>query len=443
MSVWTEAQIAERVDDVAALREGKKIATTKRWTALGTNERGAWGEVQGSAKDPYRVCIDLTETGSKCSCPSRKFPCKHAVGLMYLFAGHRNIFASAAPPQWAATWLEGRQKRRDKPADKSTEKVPDEAAQAERARAREAKVRGGMDELRRWLRDLARRGLADDSVKTYEFWDRMAARMVDAQAAGVARRLRGMAGIPFSGRQDWATRLLDEVSKLYLLAVSYQRIDTLPEATQEDMRTLIGWSYKQEAVLARPGLRDSWLVITQNLETEDRMRIRRVWLHGANSGQKALLLDFAFGKEAFDGNYIGGQSFDAELVYYPSAYPQRAAFKQRYSGSAYQPQDLTGCDYANIAAALDGYAGALAQNLWLDRFPMGLRAVIPYQINNRYFVRDEGGNVLPLALKPGMAMHPFLFTAISGNQPIPLFGEWDGYELYPRAVYVDGLVFGF
>jgi hypothetical protein len=135
MSVWTEAQIAERVDDVAALREGKKIATTKRWTALGTNERGAWGEVQGSAKDPYRVCIDLTETGSKCSCPSRKFPCKHAVGLMYLFAGHRNIFASAAPPQWAATWLEGRQKRRDKPADKSTEKVPDEAAQAERARA--------------------------------------------------------------------------------------------------------------------------------------------------------------------------------------------------------------------------------------------------------------------------------------------------------------------
>ena len=31
---------------------------------------------------PYRTVADLAGPASKCTCPSRKFPCKHALGLM-------------------------------------------------------------------------------------------------------------------------------------------------------------------------------------------------------------------------------------------------------------------------------------------------------------------------------------------------------------------------
>ncbi|QTR06202.1 SWIM zinc finger family protein, partial [Saccharothrix algeriensis] len=41
--------------------------------------RGGLGA--GRGRTPYRVCVDLADRATKCSCPSRKFPCKHALAL--------------------------------------------------------------------------------------------------------------------------------------------------------------------------------------------------------------------------------------------------------------------------------------------------------------------------------------------------------------------------
>ena len=48
---------------------------------------GTWllAQCQGSGKNPYEVSCDLAEPSTpvgRCNCPSRKFPCKHSVGLM-------------------------------------------------------------------------------------------------------------------------------------------------------------------------------------------------------------------------------------------------------------------------------------------------------------------------------------------------------------------------
>ena len=77
-----------------------------------------------------------------------------------------------------------------------------------RARARrQERVTAGLAELDVWLRDQVRTGIAGASADGYRRFDGMAARMVDAQAPGVAGTLRRLPQSPSSG-SGWPGRLL-------------------------------------------------------------------------------------------------------------------------------------------------------------------------------------------------------------------------------------------
>ena len=49
---------------------------------------------------PYRVVLNVADAGYKCTCPSRKFPCKHALALMWMRADRSAAFAAATAPDW-------------------------------------------------------------------------------------------------------------------------------------------------------------------------------------------------------------------------------------------------------------------------------------------------------------------------------------------------------
>lgn len=423
------SSVAQLTSDANTLKDARKLAVSSRWQGTGRAEQVVWGLCRGSAKEPYRACLDTGEVGYKCTCPSRKQPCKHVAALALLAADQPNLFAPAEAPEWVASWQANRARRHVPKIDAT----PDPEAQAARVKARELKVRAGMEELRLWLYDLVRHGLTDDRVRTYAFWDRMAARMVDAQAPGVARRLRGLAAVPMQGRPDWAERLLDELAALYLLAEAYAQLETLPEETQADLRAVVGWPVKQDELQTLRGLNDTWHVMGHLLEVDDRLHTRRVWLHGERTGRKALLLDFAHGKPEFEHSFSLGSGFAGTLVFYPGAVPLRAALRQRQA-TRINADLLTGFDCDDIATLLDRYAGALARNPWVGRLPFGLRAVTPYAVQDRTFLRDATGAVLPVSAR----VHPWYYAAVSGNQPIPVFGEWDGADFTPRTIVADG-----
>src|SRR5688572_33367878 len=64
-----------------------------------------WGECAGSGANPYRMMADLRDLGNKCTCPSRKFPCKHVLGLLWLNAEAVVPFPPADTPEWVSDWL--------------------------------------------------------------------------------------------------------------------------------------------------------------------------------------------------------------------------------------------------------------------------------------------------------------------------------------------------
>jgi hypothetical protein len=444
MVTWTTEQVLALAPDASSAKNGKALAAGQKWVSLGQCEAAVWGECQGSGKTPYQTQVDLSEPAFNCSCPSRKFPCKHGLGLLLLFVGQPSILTQTAPPDWVEGWLTKRAKRQQDQQDQSEKKTAqavDTVAQAKRAIQREAKVQAGIQELNLWLSDRLRQGLASIPTQPYRFWETPAARMVDAQAPGLARQLREIAGIAYTG-QAWPDTLLKRLGLLHLLLEGYQRLEQLPPATQADLRTLVGWTQNQEELLAAAPDQvdiqsDRWLILGRHLTEEDRLKVQRTWLWGVSSQRPALILSFAHGHQSLDVSLMPGTVLQAELVFFPSRYPLRALVKTRQTS----PEPMTEFrGYSSLAIAFEVWLEALSRQPWLDNFPLPLAEMKPVPLESRWLLQDQEGRCVPLA--QGFSQ-PWELLALSGGHPVGLFGEWRDEELLPLSVFAHGRFYGF
>jgi hypothetical protein len=430
-SPLTSEQALALAPDASVASAGQKLATERSWQGLGRDGRAAWGECKGSAL--YQVRIDLSDLATKCTCPSRKFPCKHAVGLLLLVAAER--LPSGTPPEWVAEWLT----RRSATAERKTKREaagPEGAApthleaKAKRTTERHTRVQQGLEGLSLWLEDLVRNGLAGLEAET-AMWSTQAARLMDAQAPGLASQVRQLAALPGSG-PDWPRRMLERLGRLALVTEAWRKLDALPPLLAADLRSLVGIPLREEDVLAQgERVMDTWVVVGQELEDTERVRAQRTYLLGATSGRTALVLQFAAGPGArFAESFLPGTAFPAELVYWPSAAPQRALVQERKGEVRPHTQPLPS---VTLEGLCQRFADELARNPFRERTAAMLGAVVPVvDGRRRWWLRDATGAALRLG-----TCDRWRLLALSGGQPIDLFGEWDGDELRPLSVHVE------
>ena len=426
---WDRERVLALASDAPSQRTAQSLASGRAWTAAGAAAEAdaVWGECRGSASAPYRAVVDLTGPAYRCSCPSRKFPCKHVLALLLLWSEGSVPDDAAGPPDWAGSWLIARAATADGAPSGGQAEPKDPKAAARRAEQRENRVASGLAELDRWLCDQARQGLAASQRAGYGHWDDIAARMIDAQAPGLAERLRALASVPHSGT-GWDGRLLEEYALLHLLAVAYRRQGELPSPLRETVRSRIGFSLRQADVLAGGDpVRDHWQVLARRDVEQDRIRSRRTWLRGRKTGRDALLLSFAAAGQALDDSLAVGTDADADLVFYPGAVPLRAVVLARHGGNGGGPPDG-----GTIAGLLAGYAAALSADPWLDSW-LAVVAVTPSRAPAPA-VRDPAGDALPL--HPGAGDCWPLF-ALSGGRPVTMAGEWTPRGLWPLTAWDD------
>jgi hypothetical protein len=432
----TADQVLALAPDPASAKAGQGLASPRKWVASATDGTLLWGECQGSGATPYQTRVELGTIAYKCSCPSRKFPCKHVLGLMLLHTG--GGVASGDAPEWAQAWLAERAAKVEKsaeaaakPREPSGDPAANAAAAAKRAKAREDRVATGLAECELWLRDVVRLGLAHAQTQPSRYWYDRAARLVDAQCAGVARRVRSLGWIVASG-VGWEGRLLAALGEIALLCAAYARLDELPPPLRADVRRHVGWNQTQDEIVARAFdiVDDTWTVVGTRVEEDERLTVRRTWLRGECARRDALIVQFAPAGAPIADPLVAGIDVDAKLIYLESASPLRAVVAERgeISDARTIPQA------AGLDDALSAYAQALAGDPWLERFPFVLRAVTPIRTGDAWFVRDAEGRALPIAAN---LREPYALHALAGGHPLTLAGEWDGRAFLPLGAWSD------
>lgn len=459
---WNRDQVLALAPDASSQKAARGVSSPGKWSGSGATADAVWGECVGSGSKPYRACVDLSEPAYRCSCPSRKFPCKHALGLLLLWSAD-GVPAAEEPADWVGEWLDGRRDRAAKAAEAGAARAARAAepgaaepgaADGRRAAQREQRVTAGLSDLERWLADQIRQGIAGS--RRHDQWDDLVKRLVDAQAPAVAGSLSRL-GAVLDG-DDWPARLLGEYALLHLLCVAHRRLsvpddagdsvasagpgeaapaggrgapgegtfrDTAPAGLLERVRDRVGFPMTKEEVLARGAVRDLWDVLGRRDEEHDRLTARRVWLRGRATGRAALVLSFAPVGQALDASLVTGTTVDADLAFYPGSAPLRAVVAARHQVVPAGPPPGS-----TVERALDEVAEALSGDPWLDSWPLVLTGVTPAGSGSRLLAGPSGG--LPLHPSAGT---PWRLVATSGGHPLTVAAEWTPRGLRPLTTW--------
>jgi hypothetical protein len=527
---WSGDSVLALAPDDSSRRAALSLNRPAPWDDTGATGDLVWGLCAGSGKNPYQVIVDLAGPAFKCSCPSRKFPCKHALGLLLRWSAG-DVPDEPEPADYASTWHASRREKSEKTrtspsvrtdaadsqpaaaseatADGSAARpapLKDEAAAAKRAAERAKRVASGLADLQEWLRDQVRAGLASAAVSsptgnsavsrpgathhgaTHHGGagpaESMAARMIDAQAPGVAATLRGLMFMNQGMTQgdSWPGRLLAEYAMLHLLARAHERSAALPDALAAVVRSRVGYPVGRDEVLARPAVSGHWLVVAVRELTDATVPGRRIWLRDRDTSRWGMLLTFAAPGGAWQDPETArlrpGTEIRADLHYYHGQPPLRALVGNRHGEplAAKAPAPT-----ADVDGLLTEWAAGLALDPWLTSWPAVLtgtpvppgqpmltapptqrvqpapptqrvQPAPPWQDSQqtrpqqappsgradgggsggqgvtwqRWQFIDEAGSVLPLADRQSL----WTLLAVSGGHPVTVAGEW----------HTDGLV---
>jgi len=436
-------QIEALAPDQSALVAASKLLKPGGWPLLARDAGGTvvWGEAQGSGSAPYRLMFDPADRGHKCSCPSRKFPCKHVLALMWQYVEHPDRFTVGEPASWVAEWLSRRRPGAGRPlvaknepgasisaiapAEAEAEDPEAEARAAERrARveaAREVSVGAGLEALDVWIGDHLNAGLAGFPQRAQGACRAAAQRLVDAKAGALAARLdalpSSLLGRPEPLRPDF---VIGELGRLHLISAAWRRREALGPPLREDLRRTIGWAPRREELLNDPTAprgSGEWIVAgVRSVIQPDRLRRIETWLAAAEAEAsgfaRALLLDFVPVQTGATGDALpAGERFPAELIFYPSAAPLRAIIAARGAASALGVAPSGG---ASLDEAFAAHQTRLAALPWLgdDLLVAGGGRIV--EAGGSLRVADAAGELsLPLASEQARAAAPLLGLELS------------------------------
>lgn len=182
----TEQLILSLAPNSSAAANGKKISKSGGFQKLYRSEDETlyMGECKGSGKNPYITSADYIDPEHpvfRCSCPSRQFPCKHSLGLLYEMMSDKTFEICEIP--------EDIQRKRGKiaakaaPAKAPEDMTPEELEKAKKKKAsaeksaKSAKKKKlqkqleGLDMVEKAVKDLVSAGLGTmggTSLPTYQ-----------------------------------------------------------------------------------------------------------------------------------------------------------------------------------------------------------------------------------------------------------------------------------
>ncbi len=186
-----ESTIDAAAPNASAIKNGRALVLKNKFSVLNLSTDGdlLFGECKGSGKKPYLCSVDFIKPDAptyRCSCPSRQFPCKHCLGLMYAYA-QGQTFAKAEPPDDIVEKRTNlKQRRETEKANRSKPKKVNKTALKKKIGAQ----LDGLDLLERLVEDLLGRGLGTFNQKAATELEEQGAQLADAYLPGAKMALQ-------------------------------------------------------------------------------------------------------------------------------------------------------------------------------------------------------------------------------------------------------------
>lgn len=313
----TEDYIESAAPNVDAAKNGRALVVKGKFVALhiDADETILFGQCAGSGKVPYSVSCDFARADQpthRCSCPSRQFPCKHCVGLMFAYVQKKSAFKTAPVP---ADLVEKRGKlavrAEKKKEDSDKPKTVNKAAAAKKIQTQ----LDGLDTLEKMTLDLMRIGIGNMNAKSAREVEENAKQLGNAYLPGAQAALHRYTKLfadnteansakgSAKGGEAIYSEALDQLSRLHALvkqgrAYLKRRLDD-PELKPEVDTAIAAWlghawqlSELREAGLVQPDVGLVQLAFNTHDDVARREYIDTgVWMN-LNSGRIQLTQNF-------------------------------------------------------------------------------------------------------------------------------------------------------
>lgn len=191
-----EAFVDAAAPNAAAIKNGRTLVLKGKFARLHKSDDGMllFGECAGSGSSPYQCSSDFVRPDKpvhRCTCPSRQFPCKHCLGLMYAYVQGKPFTVEEVPEEIAGKREQAqvREEKKKERADKP--KKQNKAALAKKIDAQLV----GIDLLETLLHDLVRLGMGNTNAKTAAQIEEQAKQLGNAYIPGAQAALHAYTGL--------------------------------------------------------------------------------------------------------------------------------------------------------------------------------------------------------------------------------------------------------
>jgi hypothetical protein len=251
----SEDFIAAAAPNADAAKNGRGLVLKNKFVALNhsADETLWFGQCQGSGKSPYLCSADFAvpeQPVYRCTCPSRQFPCKHSLGLLYARLEGKKFSVADVPEELAAKREKAAARVEKRAADAEKPRKVNKSALAKKIQAQ----LDGIDLLEKLTQDVVRLGIGNMNAKTARELDEQARQLGNAYLPGAQAALRNYTRLFYSqhgeeltaaARETVYSEALDQLARLHALmskgrAYLQKRLED-PELAPETDTSIAAW----------------------------------------------------------------------------------------------------------------------------------------------------------------------------------------------------------
>jgi len=417
-----------------AIKNGRKLVSQNKFHDHSITDDGSiiFGKCFGSGKSAYACSVDFVNPGNpvgRCSCPSRQFPCKHCLGLLYAWVQTPGNFNKAELPDDVVAKREKAVKSAArKKANAGKPKAPRKVNKGALKKKLGAQLEA-LDLLEQLLADMLTQGLGSHGQKEAAALREQASQLRAAYLPGAE-----LAILRLSSTIETASRMrqyggedsqhyfqaMDELARLEAIARRGRAYLTeraedpeLKPETETDIAAWLGhaWRYDelQEAGLGEPAAEFLQLAFfIRDDQVKREYADTGIWIH---LGDSRIFYDETLRPYRAVGHIKGEDSFFSvakvpDFVRYPGESPSRIRWQSM------EPRPAGRDDFAKVKAAsateFEPVTKAIRSALKLPlgpRFPIAL--LTPHKIGRigegvdaSYVIEDKSGTRIELRNAP-------------------------------------------